>query len=442
MGTQSLLSGEGADVESPWKRYTAVLIIALVLLLNHTDRLILGILVEPIRQELNLTDGEIGLLTGPAFALLYAVFVIPIARLAERRSRIAIVTTCLLIWSAATAASGLAAGFGALLLARMILGSAEAGGIAPSMSVVSDLFPARHRATALSIFGLGASAGILLAPLLGGALVSLVGWRGTFLAIGLAGVPVALLLIGFIREPQRGQIDGLAATANALPFKRAISQLFRRRSYTLLVLGFVLASFGQFAMLLWLPAFFQRSYDVSSGELGAKLAFYQGLPVLVGNIIGGVLTDWLARRDQRWLAWMMMITSGVTIPSITTLVLIQNQHIAFPMLLVPSLALGLSTGAGYTLVQNLAAVHSRATSTAIVAFCVTVVGAGFGPLALGLLSQYLSAQFGVESLRYALFLVCPIFAAAAISFGLITRFLERDLEDARRDSMGAEQTPG
>ena len=264
-----MTSAEGADVESGWRRRGAVVIIALVLLLNHTDRLILGILVEPIRQEFRLTDGQIGLLTGPAFALVYAFFVLPIARLAERRSRIAIVTTCLLIWSAATAACGLAGGFVALLLARMILGSAEAGGIAPSMSVVSDLFPARHRATAMSVFGLGASAGILLAPLLGGALVSLVGWRWAFLTMGLAGLPVALLLIAFVREPQRGQVDGLAAPGAQVALTSSLLRLFRRPSYALIVTGFVLSTFAQFAMYLWLPAFFQRSYGVEPAELGA-----------------------------------------------------------------------------------------------------------------------------------------------------------------------------
>lgn len=426
---------DAAYVESGWRRYGAVVIIALVLLLNHTDRLILGILVEPIRQEFRLTDGQIGLLTGPAFAVVYAFFVLPLARLAERQSRIGIVTTCLLIWSAATAACGLAGGFAALLVARMILGSAEAGGIAPSMSVVSDLFPARHRATAMSIFGLGASAGILLAPLLGGALVSIVGWRWTFLTMGLAGIPVALLLIAFVHEPQRGRVDGLMTARAAITFTSSIYRLFRRPSYAFLVLGFVLSQFAQFAMYLWLPAFFQRSYGVEPAELGAKLALFQGLPLLAGTLVGGFLADWLARRDERWLAWMMMLGSAVAVPAAAAQFAVRSETIAFVTLAAPSLVQGLSVGASYALVQNLAAIHSRATSTAVVAFCVTVAGTGLGPLVLGLLSQYLSARFGPESLRYAFFLVCPIFAAAALAFGMITRFLKSDLEDARRDSL-------
>lgn len=423
----------GADVESGWRRYGAVVILALVLLLNHTDRLILGILVEPIRREFQLTDGQIGFLVGPAFALIYAVFVLPIARLADRHSRVKIITVCLLIWSTATAAFGLAEGFAALLLARMVLGSAEAGGIAPSMSVVSDLFSARHRATAMSVFGLGASASVLLAPLLGGALVSLVGWRWTFGIMGLAGIPIALLLIAFVREPQRGRVDGLTTPGAVVPVTSSLYRLFRRPSYALLVLGFVLSAFAQFAMFLWLPAFFQRSYGLEPAELGAKLALFQGLPLLAGNILGGVLADFLARRDKRWLARMMMLGSAVAAPAAAILFAVRSETVAFAILAAPSLVQGLSIGAGYALVQNLAAVHSRATSSAVLALCVTVVGVGLGPFTLGMLSQHLSAEFGPESLRYAFFLVCPIFAAAALSFGMIARFLERDFEDARQD---------
>ncbi|MCX7358040.1 MAG: MFS transporter [Alphaproteobacteria bacterium] len=423
-----------------WRRYCAVAVIGLVLLLNHTDRLILGILIEPIRQEFRLTDGQLGLLTGPAFALVYGFCVFPIARLAERKSRVAIVTTCLLIWSAATAGAGLATGFGILMLSRMILGSAEAGGISPSMSVVSDLFPAHQRAGAMSVFGLGATAGVLLAPLIGGALMPLVGWRGTFLIVGLAGIPLALLLLLFVREPQRGRVDGLVTTSAIIPFTSSLRRLVRRRSYALLLIGFVLVSFAQFALFLWLPSFFQRSYGIEPAALGPKLALYQGLPLLAGNIIGGFVADRLARHDQRWLAWLMMLSSTITVPAAAMLFAVHDENIALAMLAAPSLAQGLSAGAGYALLQNLSAVHSRATSTALVAFCATIVGVGLGPLTLGLLSQFLSARFGPESLRCAFFLICPIFAAAALCFGSITRFLKDDLEDARRDSLSASAT--
>lgn len=420
-----------------WAPYGSLAIIALVLLLNHTDRLVLGILVEPIRAEFRLSDSQIGLLTGPAFALVYAILVIPIARLAERHSRVTIITVCVLAWSAATAACGLAGNFASLMLARVLVGCGEAGGIAPSMSVVSDLFPARQRAMAMSIFGLGASLGIVVAPLVGGVLVSLVGWRWTFLTLGLVGAPIALLLILAVREPRRGQVDGVMAGAATIGFTTAFIRLFRRPSYALIILAFVFVSLAQFATLLWLPAFFQRSYGVAAADLGAKLSFYQGLPLLAGSLLGGVLADWLSRRDQRWLAWMPTLTALLTAPIMLGLFAVRSEALALALLSAPSFAQGLSVGPSYALVQNLAAVHSRATSTAILAFCVTLIGASLGPLLLGMLSQLLSVRFGEESLRYAFFTVGPIYLAVAATFFLASGFLRGDLEDAQRDSEGA-----
>jgi MFS family permease len=350
---------------------------------------------------------------------------------------VTIITVCVLAWSAATAACGLAGNFASLMLARVLVGCGEAGGIAPSMSVVSDLFPARQRAMAMSIFGLGASLGIVVAPLVGGVLVSLVGWRWTFLTLGLVGAPIALLLILAVREPRRGQVDGVMAGAATIGFTTAFIRLFRRPSYALIILAFVFVSLAQFATLLWLPAFFQRSYGVAAADLGAKLSFYQGLPLLAGSLLGGVLADWLSRRDQRWLAWMPTLTALLTAPIMLGLFAVRSEALALALLSAPSFAQGLSVGPSYALVQNLAAVHSRATSTAILAFCVTLIGASLGPLLLGMLSQLLSVRFGEESLRYAFFTVGPIYLAVAATFFLASGFLRGDLEDAQRDSEGA-----
>lgn len=427
---------EGIDVESVWRRSAAVSIIALVLLLNYTDRLVLGILVEPIRREFGLNDGEIGLLTGPAFALVYAILVIPIARLAERQSRVKIIAICLALWSVATVACGLAGGLITLMLARMAVGAGEAGGIAPSMSLVSDLFPARQRSTAMSIFGLGASAGVLFAPLIGGALLALAGWRTTFVSLGLIGLPIALLIFFGVREPQRGRMDGVQA-ATGVGFVPALTRLLRRPSYSLLLLAIVLSTLAQVSMLLWLPAFFERTYGISGAELGVKLSLHQGLPLLAGNVLGGFIGDWLSRRDERWLAWMPMSAWLVAVPVTALMFAVHNETVAFALLALPSFFQGLGTGPSYALVQNLAAVHSRATSTAVVAFFVTIFGAALGPLLLGVLSQFLSARFGFESLRYAFFAVCPICALAAASYFAMSGRLRHDLEDARQDSARA-----
>lgn len=436
----------GADgysyIASAWRRYCAVAVMAIVLLVNHTDRLVLGILLEPIKAEFNLSDGQLGLLTGPAFALVYAVCVIPIARLAERRSRVGIVLSCLLVWSMATLACGLAGNFVALMAARMLVGASEAGGVAPSMSAVSDIFPAHQRARAMSIFALGASAGVLIAPWAGGFLLAEFGWRPAFVILGLLGLPVAGLLIVFVREPQRGQGDAILAGVVPISFPAALASLCRRRSYVLLVIAYMLVSFAQFAMLSWLPAFFQRSYGIEPASLGAQLGLYQGVPLLVGTIISGIVGDRLVRADERWFVWLPMLAAAVNAPVMAALFTVSNQQVAFLLLSIPSLVGGIATGATYALIQNLAAVHSRATAMAVFAFCVTVVGAGLGPLTLGLLSQSLSAAHGTESLRLAFFVMCPIYLLSALSFWAITFFLRADFEDARRDSQRPHEALG
>lgn len=423
-----------SEPQRKWRRYSAVGVVGFVLLLNHTDRLVLGILVEPIRSEFALSDGQLGLLTGPAFALVYALLVIPIARFAERHNRVAIVTISLLVWSAATVACGLAGGFVSLLVARLLVGCGEAGGIAPSMSVVSDIFPARQRASAMAIFALGASLAVVIAPMVGGALLSIVGWRGALVALGLIGLPAALLLFFGVPEPQRGGPEGLARPAPVqLEWRSAIVRLFRRRSYALLVLGFVFVTLAQFALLLWLPAFFQRSYATSPAELGLMLGLFQGVPILAGNLAGGLCADWLARRDRRWLAWLPMLGALVSAPIMLGLFAIRSETFAFILLIIPSFLQGLALAPSYALLQNLAAIHSRATATAVLAFCVSLIGTGLGPLLIGALSQLLSGPFGEDSLRYAFFAICPLYALAGAVFWVMSRHVVSDMLDAEDD---------
>lgn len=423
--------------QGPLARGFALFVIALVLMLNHTDRLVLGILLEPIRRDLQLNDAEIGLLTGPAFAIVFALLILPIARLAERHNRIVIVATCLVVWSAATAASGLASGLASILIARMIVGAGEAGGLAPSMSVVSDLFSARRRATAMGFFGLGASLAVVLAPLLGGLLLTQLGWRGAFIALGLAGMPVALLLLFGVREPKRGGVDGIAAPVIKTDTKAAIIGLFRRPSYAIFVVAFVFVGLAQFALLLWLPAVFERNFGVAGADLGLRLSLYQGLPLLAGTIAGGFITDIFTKHDPRWYAWLPMLASTASSAMMALLFLAHSAELAFAILAIPSLVQGASTAPSYTLIQNLAPVQSRATSTALLSFSVTIVGAAFGPLLIGVLSNMLSLSLGNESLRYAFLAVSPIYALSALGFLSMSFFLKRDLADARRESEAA-----
>ncbi|WP_374598030.1 spinster family MFS transporter [Sphingosinicella sp.] len=417
------------------KQYWFLFVLTLVVTLNYVDRYVLSILVEPIRLELDLSDTQIGLLTGAAFALFYSTLAIPIARLAERYNRLLILFGAVLIWSVATAACGLAGGFLMLLLARIFVGVGEAGAMAPSMSMLADVFPIEKRGTIMGLFALGAPLGGALAPLLGGWLEPAIGWRATFFVLGGAGLPLALLLVATVREPRRGLADGLEKSPIAVPFREAARRLFRRRTFALLTPALILMALGEYSMILWMPAFFQRTFDIAPTDLGAQIALYQGLPFFLGTLAGGIFVDRLAKRDQRWMVWLPALGAILTVPVVLMLFASNTASMAFALLILPSAVNGLYIAPSYALVQNLSAVHSRATAAAILTFTVTIVGAGLGPFLLGALSDFLSSQYGNQSLRYAFFSLVPMYALAAFLFTFIGSSLVRDIEDARSDSL-------
>lgn len=412
-----------------WRSSVSLAIITLAVLLNYVDRFILAILVEPIRAELRLNDVQIGLLTGAAFALLYATAAIPIARLAERHSRVLILGVSVILWSAATAACGLASGFATLALARIFVGLGEAGAVAPSMSMISDLFSRKHRAGAMSIYGLGAAIGIAVAPLIGGALLPHFGWRGTLACAGLLGLPVALLLMIAVREPRRGQADGAEAPPPA-PLLETLVALFRRRAFALAVPAFVCLALAQQSTLLWMPALLQRSFAVEPTALGQHLLIYQGAPLLIGTLLGGFITDALSRIDQRWNVWAPMAAALAAAPASVAIVYANDQAQALTLLVAPAFAQGFCIGPCYALVQNLAAVNARATASAVMTFSINLIGVGVGPLLLGVLSHSLSSTYADQSLRYAFLAVGPLYILAALVFFLISTTLKRDLADA------------
>lgn len=416
-------------------QYTTLAIVALVVAVNYLDRYVLAILIEPIRADLKLTDGQIGLLIGAGFALVYSTLAIPIARLAEHYNRVVILFIAIAVWSSATVVAGFANGFLMLFLAWTMVGCGEAGAMAPSMSMIADLFPKERRGNAMAVIGLGAAAGNTIAPWIGGSLQGVVGWRHTFMIVGLLGLPLALLLVLVVREPIRGQADG-AIGARPLPVIPAIQRLFARRTFTLLTLALILMALAEYSMILWLPALFHRSFGIGMSELGPRIALFQGLPFFIATYLGGIGTDKLSARDPRWIVWVPMIGAALTAPAILVLCTASSRPLAFALLVLPSFANGIYVAPCYAMIQNLSAVHSRATATAVLTFCVNLVGAGLGPLAMGLLSNALVSRFGEQSLRYAFLSLVPLYAVAAAVFALMSVWLNRDVENARQDSLG------
>ena len=301
----SAAAAEGSDDESargghcrghPPRAALATRVLLLLLLayiFNFIDRQIIGILAVPIKAELGLTDTQLGLMGGIAFALLLFGLAMPIAWFADRKSRVTIISASVAVWSLFTAACGLAQNFWQLFLARMGVGIGEAGGVAPSYALIADYFPPSSRARALAFFSLGIPIGSALGIFFGGWIASQLDWRAAFMIVGLAGLPVALLVRLFVPEPVRGAQRSAPRTAErAPPFLEVVATLARKPSFWLLSFGAASGSILGYGLIFWLPACSRRSFGLSLGEIG----WFYGSIVLVGGMLGTWLGGWLGDR--------------------------------------------------------------------------------------------------------------------------------------------------
>ena len=288
---------------APWYRWYALGILVLVFTSSHVDRQIMGILLEPIKQDLGASDTQMGFLIGLTFALFYATLGMPIAMLADRGNRRNIIALAITIWSGMTAVCGLAQSFFQLVVARIGVGIGEAGSSPPSHSMISDMFPLKQRGTAMGIYAIGVNLGLLIAYLAGGWMSENWGWRTTFIVVGLPGLAIALLMRFTVAEPERGgsdKLDGLApkVQASAPPFLSVVKYMWSTPATRHAVFGSSLAGFVGYGMVLWLPAFFVRSHGLSQTEVGFTLALMSGVVGGTGTFVAGKLADILARRDE------------------------------------------------------------------------------------------------------------------------------------------------
>jgi len=404
-------------------------ILVVVYTFNFIDRQIVGILAVPIKADLGLTDSQLGLMGGLAFALFYTGLGIPVAMLADRFSRTWIMTAALTIWSAMTAASGLATNFWQLFAARLGVGVGEAGGVAPAYSLISDYFPPHQRARALSIYSFGIPIGSAIGIVFGGIIASLINWRYAFFFVGLAGIFIAPIFRITIKEPVRGQFDRERTDTKAPGLKLIFRSLMSKPSFWLLSLGASFSSMMGYGVFFWLPSFFVRSYGLTL--LDASL-FY-GAILLLGGVIGIWAGGWLGDRfgqEKRALyARIPAIAFLCSVPFYVLAILSPTLTVSFFVFLVPT-ALGLAwLGPIISAIQHLVRPDMRATASAIFLFINNLIGIGMGTYAIGALSDMLAAQFGDDSLRYSILAGTGFYIVAASLFFLASRWLARDWED-------------
>ncbi len=408
-------------------RSYVLLVLVLVYTFNFIDRQIIGILAVPIKSELALTDSQLGLMGGFAFAIFYTLLGIPIARLADRASRVRIMTVALALWSLMTATCGLVHTFPQLFLARLGVGVGEAGGVAPAYSLICDYFPPRQRARALSVYSFGIPIGSTVGIVLGGFITQWMSWRMAFFIVGLAGLLMAPLLRWTVREPVRGALDEKQTSRPHPSFLQVAAVLARRASFWGLSLGAASASMMGYGLFFWMPSFLVRSFALT--VLHASLV-YGGL-VLVGGLagiwLGGVLADRQGTRSKSMYAIIPAIAFLGTLPFYVAGVLSSSIEACMLISLVPT-ALGLVwLGPVLTAVQHLVPSDMRSTASAIFLFINNLIGIGLGTTLIGILSDALRVRgAGAESLRYAILSGTGFYMVAALLFFFAARHLKKD----------------
>ncbi len=414
----------------PAYRAYALGLLVVVYIFNFIDRSILGILVEPIKQDLGVSDTAMGFLGGIAFAAFYTLLGIPIARLADRGSRRNLLSACLTLWSLATALCGLAANFWYLMLARIGVAVGEAGGSPPSHSMISDMFPPSSRATALAIYALGIPIGTMLGNLGGGWLSDTFDWRTAFIVVGLPGVLLALIVRLTLREPPRGAADGLAAAQldAAPPVREVILVLWRRRSFRYMALAGSLHAFVGYGVGYWIPAMFERSHGVGRTAIGQAL-FWLGFAAIAGTLAGGYFGDRLAVRDKRWYMWLPGIAILISLPFSAFVYLSDLPYLALTVAAIPWMLGAYYLGPTFSMTQSMVGLRMRAVASSVLLFILNIIGLGLGPSFTGFLSDLLNAMtdLGPDSLRWSL-AICLIFnLLSALCYLAASRNLRADL---------------
>lgn len=390
--------------------------------LNFLDRQIVSILKIPIKAELGLSDTQLGLMGGIAFASVYSTLAIPFARYADRNGRVRVIALAVATWSLFTAACGLVTSFGQLFVARMGVGVGEAGGVAPSYALIAEHFPPQRRARAMAIFFLGIPIGSSLGLFFGGWIAQAIDWRTAFVAIGLAGLPVGWLIARLIPE-------GAAATPSADPaFFTIAAELTAKPTFWALSLAAASGSICGYGFAFWLPSYFSESLGLSLFDIGA----YYGSIVLIGGaagiLLGGLVSDRLAVSSLRPYAATPAVAYILSLPAYLVAMSVGSQAIAW-LLFAFAYALSLIwLGPITTAVQSLVAPARRATASACFLLFVNLIGLGFGTFVFGFAADRLRPAFGSDAMRYSILggLGFYLLASALCAWAVAT--VERDAE--------------
>ena len=427
-------------------KYYTLAILTIVYAFNFIDRQILVILQPLIKTDLDLSDTQLGLLSGIAFAAFYTFMGIPIARLADKKNRRNIIAISLTIWSGMTAVSGLAQNYLQLLLARLGVGIGEAGGSPPAHSMISDMFTPKKRATALAIYSAGLYLGVVIGYSFGGVLGVTYGWRTTFMIVGLPGLLLALILWLTVKEPPRGQYDKVGAEAPP-SFANTLRYVLKLKAFPYLAVGSALSAFVSYGVSNFMPSFLFRyhlsdlaamgsslgfsgnsDYEIAYSMIGITLGLVGGGAGIIGTFLGGYLTDKIGQNDARWYMWLPGLTAVLAIPFAIYAFHTSSVELVLILIFIVNVLGTLYLPPAIAVTHRLVTPRMRALSSAILFFILNLIGLGLGPLFIGMLSDFLTKINGYESLHWAMTIGACIALIKGILFFIAGKNLKKDLE--------------
>ncbi|MFQ6005205.1 MAG: spinster family MFS transporter [Woeseia sp.] len=409
------------------RRYALALLVV-VYTFNFIDRQVLAILLPAIKAEFVTGDLVLGFLAGPAFAVLYATLGIPIAFLADRSNRRNLIAIALAIWSGMTALSGLAASVTYLILARIGVGIGEAGCSPPAHSLIADYYPPASRSTAMGIYSLGISAGIMIAYLAGGWVAENIGWREAFFIVGIPGLMLTILVRFTIVEPVRGASEQRTDRGDRPGIVAVARFLVARKSFLHMAIGAGLAAFVGYAVISFFPSFLTRSFSMRLSEVGFYLGPLVGFAGGLGFAGGGYIADKIGKRSHRQALRTVAALLVLAWVFVFPVYLANSARWSLIAAVIPTVLSNMYLATTFAQTQNLVPLRMRAVASAIMLFLINIVGLGLGPLLAGMLSDVLAVSYGTESIRYSLLIIGAVLMPwTASHYFMASKHIEHDL---------------
>ena len=408
--------------------------LTLVSAFNYLDRSLLGLALPAIKAEMHVSDTVLGLVSGLAFLLFYSILGVPIAWAADRYNRRNIIAFGFAFWSLMTMATGWVANVWQLALTRFLMGAGEACGIAPSNSIISDLFRAERRPLAFSIFGTAVSiSSILFFPIMGWVGYAY-GWRAMFVVAGIPGIILSLIFVLTVKEPERGASEAKRIEKAAREgFRTSIAFLAKSRAYIFIVLGATMMGLNVFAASVWTPTFLTRVHGLTLIEVAGTTGPIRGVFGVAGVLLGGLLIDRMGRRAAHWRMTIPAVACLLAAPAELVFLLADNHAIWLSAYAASAFLLLIHQGPIFAAVMSVARLRMRAVATSILLFCAALIGQALGPLVVGYLNDLLHPSLGDVAVRYSMLVIVATAIAGGVMFLLAGRYIEADAKRALGD---------